>query len=76
MQTVALVLPYLQIALAILLILGILFQQRGAGLGGAFGGGDGFGFNTRRGAEKVLFNMTIVVSILFILSTLIALIIK
>ena len=76
MQTVALILPYVQIVLATLLVLGILFQQRGAGLGGAFGGGDGFGFNTRRGAEKVLFNVTIVISILFVFSTLIAIIIK
>lgn len=76
MQTVALVLPYVQIALAVLLVLGILLQQRGAGLGGAFGGGDGFGFNTRRGAEKILFNGTILIGILFVISALIALIIK
>ncbi len=76
MQILSIVLPYVQIVLAALLVLGILFQQRGAGLGGAFGGGDGFGFNTRRGAEKVLFNATILISILFVLSTLIAIIIK
>jgi protein translocase SecG subunit len=76
MQIVTLVLPYAQIALAVTLGLGILLQQRGAGLGGAFGAGDGFGFNTRRGAEKILFNVTIVIGILFLISTLIALIIK
>lgn len=76
MQILSTALPYIQIVLATLLVLGILFQQRGAGLGGAFGGGDGFGFNTRRGAEKVLFNATIALSILFVLSTLIAIIIK
>lgn len=68
--------PYVQIILSVLLVGGILLQQRGAGLGGAFGGGDGFGFNTRRGAEKVLFNATIVIGILFVTSTLITLITK
>lgn len=68
--------PYVQIILSVLLVGGILLQQRGAGLGGAFGGGDGFGFNTRRGAEKVLFNATIIIGILFVTSTLITLITK
>jgi protein translocase SecG subunit len=36
------VLPYVQIILSVLLVLGILLQQSEAGLGGAFGGGDGF----------------------------------
>ena len=76
MQTVGFLLPYAQVALSILLIGGILLQQRGAGLGGAFGGGDGFGFNSRRGAESVLFQGTIVIAVLFALSTLLALIIK
>lgn len=76
MQIVTTVLPYVEVTLAVLLTLGVLLQQRGAGLGGAFGGGDGFGFNTRRGAEKVLFEATIVIAILFVISTLVALIIK
>ncbi|HYF10644.1 MAG TPA: preprotein translocase subunit SecG [Candidatus Paceibacterota bacterium] len=76
MQVVSTVLPYVQIALAALLTGFILLQQRGASLGGAFGGGDGFGYNTRRGAEKVLFNATIAVAVFFVASTLIALIIK
>lgn len=76
MQVVSIVLPYIQIALSVLLASFILLQQRGASLGGAFGGGDGFGYNTRRGAEKILFNATIVVAVFFVASTLIALIIK
>ncbi|MBI2617987.1 preprotein translocase subunit SecG [Candidatus Kaiserbacteria bacterium] len=58
--------PYIQIALSILLVLAIVLQQTGAGLGGAFGG-DNFssGFHTRRGFEKTLFNITIVIAILF-----------
>jgi len=59
--------PYIQIVLSVLLIGGILLQQSEAGLGGAFGGGDGFssGHHTKRGAEKILFVGTIVISILF-----------
>ena len=62
-------LPYIQIALSLLLIAGIVLQNRGASLGGAFGG-DNFAstFYKRRGAEKFLFNATIVIAILFVLS--------
>lgn len=60
-------LPYAQIVLAVLLIAGIVLQQRGASLGGAFGG-DNFAstFYKRRGAEKFLFTATIFISILFV----------
>lgn len=69
-------LPYIQIALSGLLITSILLQQSGSGIGGAFGG-DNFsaGFHTRRGFEKILFNATIVLAVLFGLSAFIALII-
>ena len=63
------VLPYAEITLSLLLIAGIVLQQRGAGIGGAFGG-DNFSstFYKRRGAEKFLFNATIVIAILFVLT--------
>lgn len=69
METLAAILPYTQIVLSVLLILGIVLQNRGASLGGAFGG-DNFAstFYKRRGAEKFLFNATIVIAILFVLS--------
>jgi len=69
------VLPYVQIVLSILLVTAVLLQQTGSGMGGAFGG-DNFsaGFHTRRGAEKMLFNATIVLAVLFGLSAFIALI--
>ncbi len=59
--------PYVQIVLSVLLIIGVLLQQTGAGLGGAFGGGDAFssGHHTKRGAEKTIFMGTLVVAILF-----------
>ena len=70
-------LPYAQIALSILLVVAILLQQTGAGLGGAFGGGDNFGatYHTRRGAEKVLFYASIVLGVLFALSAFVALLV-
>ena len=69
------ILPYVQLALSILLVAAVLLQQTGSGLGGAFGG-DNFssGFHTRRGSEKILFNATIVLAVLFGLSAFIALI--
>ena len=62
-------LPYAEIVLAILLTVGIVLQQRGATLGGAFGG-DNFAstFYKRRGAEKFLFNASIVLAILLVLA--------
>lgn len=69
METLAAALPYIEITLSLLLIIGIVLQQRGANLGGAFGG-DNFAstFYKRRGAEKFLFQATIVVAILFVVS--------
>jgi preprotein translocase subunit SecG len=60
-----------QIVLAILLMGGVLLQQSDAGLGGAFGGGDGFssGHHTKRGAEKTIFVSTIIIAILFAVSS-------
>jgi len=73
----AAILPYIQIALAILLVTAILLQQRGSSLGGAFGG-DNFSatFSKRRGAEKFLFNATIAFGILFAVSAFINLLIQ
>lgn len=69
METLISALPYAEIVLAILLIIGIVLQQRGATLGGAFGG-DNFAstFYKRRGAEKFLFNATIAVAVLLVLA--------
>ncbi len=71
------ILPYIQITLSIILIIIILIQQSDAGMGGVFGGSDGGGLHhTRRGFEKFLFNSTIVISVLFAISSLIAIFIK
>ena len=56
----------IQIILSIVVILFILLQVRGAGLGSAFGGNSsGSVFKTRRGVERLVFNITIVFVILF-----------
>jgi preprotein translocase subunit SecG len=63
--------PYVQIVLSVLLILGVLLQQSDAGAGAAFGGGDGFssGHHTKRGAEKTIFISTIVIAVLFAITS-------
>ena len=53
-----------QIILAILLMITIIIQSKGTGLGAAFGGG-GNVYRTKRGAEKKLFQLTIIFAILF-----------
>ncbi|MBM3251103.1 MAG: preprotein translocase subunit SecG [Candidatus Nealsonbacteria bacterium] len=55
-----------QIIVAILLIVFILFQQRGTALGSAFGGEGGGFYSTRRGIQKKIFWATIVCGALFI----------
>ena len=57
-------LPIIMILLSALLTTAILLQQRGTGLGGAFGG-DGNVFRTKRGVENGLFYATIGITILF-----------
>lgn len=54
-----------QVVIAILLIITILSQEKGAGLSATFGGGGEF-YKSRRGIDKVLFTLTIVLSVLFI----------
>ncbi len=53
----------------------ILLQQRGSGLGAAFGGDSGI-YRSRRGVEKVLFQFTIVAAIVFGLSVILAILSK
>ncbi len=66
----------IQIVLAVILVGAILLQNKGSGLGGVFGGGEGNVYSTRRGAEKVLFIATIVVAGLFFASALASVIVR
>ena len=61
-----------QIVLAIALILAILLQVKGGGLGGIFGQADTV-YRTRRGVERTLFQITIVLAVLFIVIAIISL---
>ena len=55
-----------QIILAIALIAVLLLQVKGGGLGGIFGQAEGV-YRTRRGVEKSLMQITIVLIVLFII---------
>ncbi|MDP3935171.1 MAG: preprotein translocase subunit SecG [Candidatus Giovannonibacteria bacterium] len=66
---------WLQIAVSVLLVTAILLQQKGAGLGAAFGG-SGQIYRSKRGMEKGLFIGTIILTILFVAIALLNLIIK
>jgi preprotein translocase subunit SecG len=62
------VIVYLQIVQIIIsacLVAAILLQVKGQGLGGIFGGSDSGIYKTRRGAERTLFNLTIVLVVIF-----------
>jgi preprotein translocase subunit SecG len=61
-----------QIILSIAVILVILLQVRGGGLGGIFGQPDSV-YRTKRGVEKTLFQLTIALVVLFIIISVIAL---
>jgi len=61
-----------QIILSIALILAVLFQVRGGGLGGIFGQPTSV-FRTKRGVEKTLFQLTIVLVVLFIVVSILTL---
>ena len=58
--------------LAVALIASILLQQRGTGLGGAFGG-EVTAYRSRRGIERTLFRLTIVLAVLFVVFSLLSL---
>lgn len=62
-------LQIIQIAVAVLLMLSILLQNRGVGLSGIFGGSGNI-YRTKRGLEKKLFVATIVLSVIFFLVSL------
>lgn len=59
------VLNLIQIGLGIFLIIVIILQAKGTGLGSALGGSS---YHTKRGAEKTLFAATIISAVLFVLT--------
>lgn len=70
---------YLDIALiitSIALVVSVVLQSKGVGLGGLTGTDTGGVFTARRGIEKTLFWITIALAILFVILTLVVIIIK
>ena len=62
---------YFQIIVSLLLVTTIILQARGTGLGSLWGGG-GESYRSKRGAEKILFIITIVLATLFLLSSVVS----
>ncbi len=56
---------YLQAVIAVLMSVGILLQHRAAGLSATFGGQQDTSYVQRRGAERVLYQGTILLSFAF-----------
>jgi len=57
-------LQVVQIIVSLALIVAVLLQAKGAGLGGIFGGEGGI-YKSRRGVEKTLFNITVGLTVVF-----------
>lgn len=68
------VLQIITVGSSILMIIAILLQQRGASLGAGFGS-SGELYTTRRGLDKNLFEVTIILAVVFVLSILVGLLI-
>lgn len=66
------ILQIVTVGSAALMMLLVLLQQRGASLGAGFGS-SGELFTTRRGLEKSLFEVTVVMAVIFVLSILVSL---
>jgi len=58
------ILMYVQVGSAVLLVISILLQQRGQGLGSGIGG-TGMEYSTKRGVERGVFYATIVLGVVF-----------
>ena len=61
---------YIQAVLAVALSFAILLQHRAAGLSATFGGND-TSFVQRRGAEKVLYQASVAISVVFFVLTIV-----
>jgi preprotein translocase subunit SecG len=59
---------------SVALILGVILQSKGAGLGGLTGADAGSVFTARRGIERTLFYVTIALAVLFFVLAILALI--
>jgi len=62
----------IQIAVSVSLIFLIVLQAKGVGLGRAWGGGGEF-YKSRRGVEKIVFNFTIILIVIFLVTSILSL---
>jgi len=65
---------YITVGSAVLMTILVLIQSRGASLGAGFGGSSEI-HTTRRGVDKTLHQMTIIISIVFVMSIVLGLIV-
>jgi len=70
------VLNYAIIIVSIALIASVLLQSKGVGLGGLAGGDTGGVYTQRRGIEKVMYYITIALSVVFLMLALISVLIS
>jgi preprotein translocase subunit SecG len=68
------ILQFITLGSGVLMIICVLLQQRGASLGAGFGS-SGELYTTRRGLDKSLFDATIVLAVVFVLSIMVGLLI-
>lgn len=64
------------IVVSLALITSIMLQSKGVGLGGLTGGDSGGVYTQRRGIDKVLFYVTIALSVIFLLLALVGVIVQ
>ncbi len=64
-----------QVVMGILLMAAVLLQARGSSLGETFGGSGVF-YGTRRGPERMLYYITVVLAVLFVASSFVMLFVK
>lgn len=65
----------IQIIISITIIVLVLLQAKGAGLGSMLGGGEGI-YRTKRGVEKLMYQATIGLTIIFFTISLISVMIR
>jgi preprotein translocase subunit SecG len=65
----------IQIIVSVALIALAVFQSKGAGLGRMFGG-DSSVHHTRRGVDKTAFNLTIILAVVFFITSIISVLVQ
>lgn len=67
---------YITVVSAVILVITVLLQNQGTGLGSSFGGGEAGGYRTKRGAEKGIYYLTIGAAVVFLLSVVLSILAK